>query len=101
MRARGNKSKRRTLVFAITLILIILLLLIPIPTGVARDGGTRTYTALTYKVVVWRHFVPTDITLTDYELYENTRIFLFPDNFKSTDELWELECALSGAQNKE
>ena len=45
-------KKKRLIIGAIA---ILLLLIIPIPTGVLKDGGTRTYTALTYKLVRWNH----------------------------------------------
>ena len=33
-------------------IVLIAVLFIPIPSGVYKDGGTREYTALTYKIVM-------------------------------------------------
>ncbi len=60
------------------------IMLIPIPTGIYKDGGTREYTALTYKIVVWNH-------LTENGTYSKTKVYFFPDNFKSIDSLWELE----------
>lgn len=56
----------------------------PIPTGVVKDGGTRTYTALTYKIVDWNR-------ITGEAVYDETKIYLFPNNFKSLDALWEQE----------
>lgn len=37
----------------IVIVVLLAILVIPIPTGVYKDGGTREYTALTYKVVDW------------------------------------------------
>jgi len=70
----------------IPLVIAILLaiLVIPIPTGVYKDGGTREYTALTYKIVDWKH-------LTGDTLYEKTQVYFFPHNFKSLDALWHYE----------
>lgn len=59
-------------------------LFVPIPTGVCRDGGTRTYTALTYKIIDWNR-------LTDDGIYEKTKIYFFPHNGNSIDELWKQE----------
>jgi len=59
-------------------------LFVPIPRGVYRDGGTREYAALTYKLVDWNRLYRGGV-------YEKTRLYLFPDNFKSVDTLWEQE----------
>ena len=69
----------------IAIILIILILFVPIPGGPYKDGGTKTYTALTYKVVVWNRLDEAE------SVVHKTSIHFFPDNFKSIDELWELE----------
>lgn len=65
-------------------IAVLLLLVIPIPTGLHKDGGTREYTALTYKIVDWNR-------LTSDGKYDKTSIFFFPNNFKSVDALWTYE----------
>lgn len=59
-------------------------LFVPIPTGVCKDGGTRTYAALTYKIIDWNR-------LTDDGIYEKTEIYFFPHNLKSIDALWAQE----------
>lgn len=71
---------------AIWLIVGVLLafLFIPIPSGTYDDGGTREYTALTYKIVDWHR-------LSNDGAYDPCRIYFFPKNFLSIDELWELE----------
>ena len=61
------------------------ILVIPIPTGIARDGGTRTYTALTYKIVDWNRITG------ESAVYDETKLYLFPNNFQSIDALWEQE----------
>ena len=63
---------------------ILILLVIPIPTGVYKDGGTRTYTALTYKIVAWNH-------MYEEGIYKKTKIYPFPMNFWSLDRLAERE----------
>lgn len=70
--------------FGIVLAIIVLLILtIPIPISSARDGGTKQYAALTYKIVDWNHLYDNG------EIYDDTEIYLFPLNFKTVDELWE------------
>lgn len=79
------KKKR----FFIAAIIVLLLLIVPIPTGVYKDGGTRTYTALTYKIVSWKHLYGT--TEEEHGLYQAVRVYPFPQNFKSLDALWDVE----------
>ena len=68
----------------IIIVVLLAILVIPIPTGVCEDGGTREYTALTYKIVQWHKIHPDGV-------YEKTRFYFGPDRFKSLDELWERE----------
>ena len=75
---------------SIIVILIVLALFLPIPTGLYDDGGTREYSALTYKIVDWNKMIYNDAN-DSIEIYENTSVYWFPDNFKSIDELWEIE----------
>lgn len=74
-------QKKRLFLGAIA---ILLLLIIPIPTGVLKDGGTRTYTALTYKLVRWNH-------LHDGGTYKALKIYPFPLNLMSIDALLSRE----------
>ena len=59
-------------------------LFVPVPKSPCNDGGTREYAALTYKIVNWHH-------LTDDGVYDATKVYWFPDNFKSIDDLWAEE----------
>lgn len=68
----------------IVIAVLLAILVIPIPTGVYKDGGTREYTALTYKIVDWNR-------LTGDGTYDETRVYFFPYNFKSIDGLWYYE----------
>lgn len=68
----------------IVIAVVVAVLFTPIPTGVYKDGGTREYTALTYKIVDW-HRITTD------EIYDKTRFYFFPHNFKSIGSLWDYE----------
>ena len=65
-------------------IVLIAVLFIPIPSGVYKDGGTREYTALTYKIVKWNR-------LTGDSTYDKLCVYLFPNNFRSIDSLWTRE----------
>jgi uncharacterized membrane protein YvbJ len=77
--------KKKTKIIIASLLILVLLLFVPIPTGRYKDGGTRMYTALTYKIVKWQ-------VLDDKgDRYENTSVFMYPDNFKSYEELWAIE----------
>ena len=75
--------KRKIWIFAIVILLAVLA--VPIPTGTTKDGGTRTYTALTYKIVKWQRL------LEDGSRYDRLRIYWVPDSFRSLDELWQME----------
>ena len=35
--------------------ILLLILVIPIPFGTYKEGGTKEYRALTYKLMVWHH----------------------------------------------
>lgn len=81
--------KKKVRIWGVAAIALLAVLVIPIPSGPYKDGGTREYTALTYKIVDWNR-------LTGEAVYDETRIYLFPNNFKSVDALWEQEQALVG-----
>ena len=69
----------------ILIVAVVAILAIPIPTGIYKDGGTREYTALTYKIVDWNRL--TD----DGSAYSATKVYFFPNNFRSIDNLWYKE----------
>ena len=75
---------KKTVWIPIVIGVLLAILVIPIPTGVYKDGGTREYTALTYKVVDWNRN-------TGDAIYDKMRIYFFPYNFKSVDSLWYYE----------
>ena len=77
--------KKKVWMWILAGVLLLAILVIPIPTGVARDGGTRTYTALTYKIVDWNRITG------ESAVYDETKLYLFTNNFKSLDVLWEQE----------
>lgn len=69
----------------ILIVAVIAILVIPIPTGTYKDSGTREYTSLTYKIVNWNRL--TD----DGSTYSATKVYFFPNNFRSIDNLWYKE----------
>lgn len=68
----------------IIIVVVLAVLLIPIPSGAQKDGGTREYTALTYKIVDWNRTIGSGV-------YDETKVYFFPDNFKSLSKLWDRE----------
>ena len=76
--------KKKLWLWILAGILVLALLFTPIPSGVYEDGGSREYTALTYKIVDWNR-------LTTDGKYEATKLYWFPNNFKSIDDLWANE----------
>ena len=78
---------KKSVITAIIIIAALLILFLPIPSGTYRDGGTKVYSALTYKIVVWKRL------LAENDIYNKTSVFFFPDNFKTLDDLWEIEVA--------
>ncbi len=78
--------------FIIGIILLCAVLFTPIPLGTIEDGGTRVYLALTYRIVKWnRLYGISEDGETHAEVYQNTCVYFFPDNFKDIDELWKLK----------
>ncbi len=69
----------------------VLILFFPFKMTSYDDGGTREYSSLTYKIVKWKRFASTPNDDGVIEQYKATSLYLFPDNFKSIDELWEKE----------
>ena len=76
--------KKKFWVWTFAGVLLLAVLFTPIPSGAYKDGGSREYTALTYKIVDWNR-------LTGEAVYDETKLYLFPDNFKSIDALWAYE----------
>lgn len=71
------KKKRRNLIIAAAAVLLVLA--VPFSTKLYKDGGTRVYTALTYKIVDFNKLTENG------EIYEATKIYPFPMNFMSDD----------------
>ena len=64
--------------------ILLLILVVPIPTARMKDGGSKEYIALTYKIIAWRRDCGDKI-------FEKTCIYFFPDNRLSVDELFDRE----------
>ena len=73
--------KKNIFILILATVLLLAVLFVPIPRSSAKDGGTREYSALTYKIVDWNR-------LTTDGVYDATKIYWFPNNFKSIDDLW-------------
>ena len=84
--------KRR--VIAAAAAILILILFLPIPRGTYKDGGTKDYAALTYRIVVWNRLSAKggeNGSAEEFQTYHKTSVFWFPDNFRSIDDLWLIE----------
>lgn len=66
----------------ILIVVVLLALLVPIPTAY-KDGGTQTFTALTYKIIRWNSMNPVGST---EEYKTGTEVHFFPNNFKNLSE---------------
>ncbi len=82
------KKKKLT----IALIVLAVILVFPVYTGTFKDGGTKTFSALTYKIVSWNR-------LTDSGTYSQNRVYLFPHNFRSIGSLWAMENRENNKEN--
>ena len=80
----GGIFVKKRLVVILIIVGILTVLFTPIPTGVYKDGGTRVYSALTYKIVDWNR-------ISSYGIYEKNSVYFFPHNFQSIDSLWVME----------
>lgn len=76
--------KKRVWLIIPAAVLLLAVLFVPIPKSPYRDGGTREYSALTYKIVDWNR-------LTADGVYDAAKVYWFPNNFKSIDDLWAYE----------
>ena len=70
-REEANVKKKLIIVFAV---IAVVLLLIPVR-KVYEDGGTQTYTSLTYKVIVWKQI----------DGKSGTEFYLFSNSFHQLD----------------
>lgn len=75
--------KKKTII--ILCIVLALALFTPVPTGIYKDGGTREYTSLTYKIVDWNRLGE------EGKLFTGVKFYPFPYNFLSVSRLYERE----------
>ncbi len=73
--------KKKIWIPIVIIVAVLAILFVPIPRGVYKDGGTREYTALTYKIVKWNR-------LTDDGIYKKTRAYFGEERFRDIDLLW-------------
>jgi len=66
-------------------LLVLIILFVPFVRRTVDDGGTVVYDSLTYKIVVWNPLTA-DENGNRVDSKE-TKIYFFPDNMKSLDEL--------------
>lgn len=86
------KKINKRLLSAIIALALVIILFVPFGVTSYDDGGTVKLTALTYSVVKWNRYVSDHSTgEMTLELYESTCFYLFPHNFKTLDELWEIK----------
>lgn len=83
------KTKKKLLWILAAVAVLLCILFVPIPQTSYDDGGTRVYSALTYKIVDWNR-------LSDDSVYRNTVVYGPADMHRSIDELWEMESAKFG-----
>lgn len=68
-------------IWILAAVVLLAVLAVPVPSGPSDGSGTRTYSALTYKIVVWDEAYGNQVC-------EQTDIYWFPENIRSTQELW-------------
>lgn len=76
--------KKKVWIPIVAAVVLLAVLFVPIPQESYDDGGTREWTALTYKIVDWNR-------ISNDGIYEKTRVYWGEDRNKSIDELWEME----------
>ena len=85
-------KKTSKIICLICAVVLLAVLFVPFSVNYYEDGGTVKITALTYSVVKWEKLmggpIGEDGVMLYMETYENTCVYLFPNNFKALDELW-------------
>ena len=76
--------KKKILTSIIVSVVFLAVLFVPIPGGQMKDGGTKVYSSLTYKIVEWNR-------LYNDEKYSETKIYFGADAWKSIDDLFAME----------
>ncbi len=86
--------KKKIWIPIVILFLLLAILFVPIPQESYDDGGTREWTALTYKLVDWNR-------IYDGGTFDETRIYFGSDRRKSIDALWSMEQKEAGLPVRE
>ncbi|MBO5939311.1 MAG: hypothetical protein J6Q82_07445 [Clostridia bacterium] len=76
--------KKKILGIILVTVVLLAILFVPIPSGTLKDGGTRVYSALTYKIVDWNR-------MYEDETFDETKIYFGADQRKTVDELFAQE----------
>ena len=76
--------KKKLLIAAILAAVVLAVLLVPWRVNTLKDGGTKEYRALIYRVVAWNR-------LSIDGNYQKTRVYFGRDLSKDLDELWQRE----------
>ncbi len=91
---------------AVGVILFALILFVPIPIGQMKDGGTKVYRAVTYKIVVWNALYDETVdngdgtyTVAFQGVFHKTSVYWFSDASKTDEELWAEEKAMPDFRN--
>ncbi len=94
-----TKMPRKTVCRLLILAAVVILaLFVPLPMGQMKDGGTKVYRAVTYRVVKWNRLYSETATAEDgtesvtFEgQYRKTVVYWFSDAARSDAELWQAE----------
>jgi len=78
------KMKKKLWLPIVITVALLAVLFVPIPNGQMRDGGTKVYSALTYKIIAWNR-------LYDDGKYTATKVYFGADAWKSVDDLFAEE----------
>ena len=65
---------KKKIIMIMVVIIVLVVLLFPVH-NVYRDGGTQTYSALAYKVIIWK----------ELEGRRGTEVYIFPENLHTLD----------------
>ena len=76
--------KKKILCGVLICAVLLAVFFLPIPSGTLKDGGTRVYSALTYKIVDWNR-------LYEDETFDETKVYFGADRWKTVDELFAQE----------
>ena len=76
--------KKKIWIPIVVAVVLLAVLFVPIPNGQMKDGGTKVYSALTYKIVDWNR-------LYNDGTYSATKVYFGADAWKSVDDLFAKE----------